>query len=312
MTPATTHHEIPVFLPAGGEELFGVVTRPVGEPAGTAVIIAAAGGFYTSVHVNRLAVEMARRVAGRGYHAMRLDYHGLGESSGSVGLYRMDQPFAEDVDGAVRWFRDQGIERFVLVGSCFGGRAVLEVASRIEGVEGIVMISTPLVDMRQGEGTPARKIVDTSVWRYAARGFRRDVLRRFFPPHSFRRQVRVAWAHLRLGARVGWRRLRGKLAGERSEGLEVNPKAVADIEHLVRRRVPLLLIYGDEDPFLRPIRPGGSRRIEELLAEAGPLAEVRTMRGERAYRYVEGQTGIVDVLDEWLARRPAQVPAAHG
>jgi pimeloyl-ACP methyl ester carboxylesterase len=290
--------------------VFGVVTEPTGEPRGTAALIVMGGGFHTSVHVNRFFVMLARSLAGEGYHAMRIDYHGLGESSGSLSRYRLDEPFAEDMLGAVEWFRGRGIERFILIGSCIGGRTALETASRIAGVDALVMITTPLIDMKQGEGTPARKLVDTGMWRYLARGFRGGVLRRFFPPHSFRRQGRAALSHLRLGARVAWRRLVARIAGERSEGLEINQKVIADLDALVRRGIPVLFIYGSGDPFRKPVDRDGSRRIEEILAAAGRLFEVRTVEGERAYRFVAGQEKIVEMVCDWLVRPSARVPAA--
>jgi pimeloyl-ACP methyl ester carboxylesterase len=310
--PATARDETPVFFPAGPEQVFGVVTEPIGEPRGTAALIVMGGGFHTSAHVNRLAVMLARSLAGDGYHAMRIDYHGLGESSGSLAGYRLDEPFAEDMLGAVEWFRRRGIERFILIGSCIGGRTALETASRIEGVDGVVMITTPLIDMKQGEGTPARKLVDTGVWRYLARGFRGRVVRRFFPPHSFRRQGRVALTHLRLGARVAWRRLVARIAGERSAGLEVNPKVISDLESLVSRRVPVLLVYGTGDPFRWPVESGGSRRIGRIREAAGPLMALRTVEGERAYRFVAGQEQILDMVIRWLAEHRARATVPQG
>jgi pimeloyl-ACP methyl ester carboxylesterase len=310
--PATASDETPLFFPAGPEQIFGVVTEPTGAARGTAALIVMGGGFHTSAHVNRLAVVMARRLAGEGYHAMRIDYHGLGESSGSLGGYRLDEPFADEMLGAVEWFRGRGVDRFVLIGSCIGGRAALETASQVEGVEAVIMITTPLIDMKQGEGTPARKMVDTGFWRYLARGLRPVVVRRFFPPYSFRKQGRVAVSHLRLGARVGWRRVVGRIAGERSEGLDVNPKVIADLEAMVIRKVPVLLVYGTGDPFRRPVEPTGSRRIGRIRTAAGPLITVRTVEGQRAYRFVAGQEKIVEMVSDWLVRPEARLPVARG
>ena len=302
MTESPRYDETPVFFPAGSDQIFGVLTSPLGESRGTAVIIAPAGGFHTATHVNRFPVELARRVAARGYVAMRIDYHGLGESSGSFSGYRLDQPFVDELAGAIRWLRGRGIDRFVVVGLCFGGRGALEVGARLEAVDGLVMITTPLIDMKQGQGTPYRKIVETSVWRYIGKGFRWDVLRRFFPPHSFRKQARVALAHFRTGASVAWRRVRGRLAGERSDGMDVNPRVVAALEALVRRRAPVLFLYGTGDPFRSVVAEGDSRRIAQLLAAAGPLIEVGTVEGERAYDGVAGQSAVLDLIEDWLVR----------
>jgi hypothetical protein len=51
----------------------------------------------------------------------------------------------------------------------------------------------------------------------------------------------------------------------------------------------------------------GSRRVAGILAAAGPLFEVRTVEGERAYRFVAGQEEIVDLVSRWLAGHRARI-----
>ncbi|MDP8957906.1 MAG: alpha/beta fold hydrolase, partial [Actinomycetota bacterium] len=134
--------EIPVFFPAGGETLFGILTRPVGEPKGVGVVLLAVRATF---HRNRVAVLLARRLAGLGFHVLRFDYHGLADSSGTA-TFHLDQPFVEDVEGAVRRMRQEGVERFVLVGQCFGARTALAAAARLDGIAGVVLVALPVLD----------------------------------------------------------------------------------------------------------------------------------------------------------------------
>lgn len=138
----------PVFFPAGGERLFGVFTAPSGDAHGTAVTMLTGGGYITSTHRNRLYVRLARRLAGLGYHSMRFDYRGTGESTGTIDGFLLDQPFVEDVLGAVEWVEGQGVVRHVLVGSCFGARTALAAADHVSGLDSAVLLSAPVRDIR--------------------------------------------------------------------------------------------------------------------------------------------------------------------
>jgi pimeloyl-ACP methyl ester carboxylesterase len=143
----TTSQETPVFFPAGQETLFGILTSPTVEAIGSAVIFLPTGGLLPSPNRNRLAVRFCRRLASEGYHAMRFDYRGVGESTGVARHLRLDEPFVDDVEGAIRWIQGQGIGKYVLVGSCFGARTALAWARRANGVQGIVLISAPVSNL---------------------------------------------------------------------------------------------------------------------------------------------------------------------
>lgn len=296
---ATADKEVPVFLPAGEELLFGVLTRPVAEPRSVAAVILPGGGFHTAVHVNRLSVRLARRLAGDGYHVLRIDYHGLGESSGTLRGYRLDEPFLEDVEASVSWLRKhEGIRRFVIVGGCFGGRTALAAAPRIVGLEAIVVLTAPLVDLGMGEGSAARRAAQGSMLRYWARGLRPVVLRSFLSPRSFRRQARVARTHVRVGVRAARQRITDRRA---LDGRVVSPGVVRELEALDRHGIPALFVYGDRDPFREPFA-GGSEHVSRLLKEARGRIEVATVEGTRAYRLVAGQEEILDMVPRWLGR----------
>jgi pimeloyl-ACP methyl ester carboxylesterase len=293
--------ETTAFFPAGREQLFGIITSS-GTSNGTAVVAVAGGGHHTSAHLARLSVRLCRRAAERGYPALRFDYHGVGESTGDLSEYRFSSPFVEDLAAALRWARAEGMTRFVPVGLCFGARTALAAAASDPEIVGIVPVSLPLGDLRQGEGTPARRTEQMGPWRLLASGLRPQVLRGFFRARSFRRQVRTAATHLRVAARTLGRRVRPGAADRDSNESGVSPGLVRDLAALATRGVPMLFVYGEEDPFYRQFLQASERELAPILRHAGSLMRVLTVpEAVRPYENVSGQERMLEGIDGWLA-----------
>jgi pimeloyl-ACP methyl ester carboxylesterase len=84
----------------------------------------------------------AGEAAGRGYAALTFDFRGYGETGGSKDIAHIDR----DLAAAVRYLREEGYKRVILVGASMGGTAALKVAARDEFkglVAGVVAVSAP-------------------------------------------------------------------------------------------------------------------------------------------------------------------------
>jgi len=84
----------------------------------------------------------ASEVAGQGYAALTFDFRGYGESGGSKDVAHIDR----DLAAAVRYLRERGYQRAILVGASMGGTAALKVAARDEFkglVVGVAAVSAP-------------------------------------------------------------------------------------------------------------------------------------------------------------------------
>ncbi|MGK5627801.1 alpha/beta hydrolase [Streptomyces sp. URMC 123] len=149
--PATAYDERPCYLDADGERLFAVVTEPVGEPSGTGVLLLSGGVYVLSTNRNRMFVTLARRLAGRGHRVLRLDYRGVGESTGVISDYALDSPNPADVSAAVACLTEAGSRRIAAVGSCFGARAALHTLAGHPALESLVLLSPPVGDAGRGE-----------------------------------------------------------------------------------------------------------------------------------------------------------------
>ena len=125
----TSRSETPFYFPVGDETLFGILTEPSGDPSGTVAVLLRGAAQGPSAGRNQASARMCRRFAEEGMHAVRFDYRGVGDSTGTVERFRLDQPFEDDLKGATGWLRDRGMDRFALVGTCFGARTALACAA---------------------------------------------------------------------------------------------------------------------------------------------------------------------------------------
>ncbi len=148
MTSAgSTYDEEAMFFPCGEDHLFGVLTSPRRDPRGVVALLLWGSGPLPSFGTNQIRARLARRLAGSGYHTMRIDYPGVGDSTGTASEGdRLDNPNVEPVLGAASWLRERHLSRTVVVGSCFGARSALASAGRLPDLTAVVLISPPVWD----------------------------------------------------------------------------------------------------------------------------------------------------------------------
>jgi len=149
-TRAQADDEHFVYIPAGADHLFGVLTEPVGKPSGLDVLLLSGGMYTLSTNRNRMFVDLARDLAGHGHRVLRFDYHGVGESTGVIGPYALSDPNPADVAGAVECLPGEGRNDLVLVGCCYGGGAAMHTLADDPRVRSMVLMAPPLGDEGRG------------------------------------------------------------------------------------------------------------------------------------------------------------------
>jgi alpha/beta superfamily hydrolase len=159
-----------VFFPAAGETLFGVFA-PAERPRipDLAVVVLPEAIPAGMRGQNAVMVHLARAVTDGGYASFRLDYHGTGESAGPLPVVRRDDPFLDDVEGAVEWLRAQGYRRFVVAGSCFGAHTALLAVPGRPHICGVALLSC-LIAAAHDRGAPPSQLVLQSVAEAGERG----------------------------------------------------------------------------------------------------------------------------------------------
>lgn len=111
-----------LIFPCAGEQLLGIVSRSA-QPLEHGVLIVVGGPQYR-VGSHRQFLLLSRRLAADGYPALRFDYRGMGDSSGSARAFEM---VSEDIAAAIDAFMQAcpTVRRVVLWGLCDAASAAL-------------------------------------------------------------------------------------------------------------------------------------------------------------------------------------------
>lgn len=303
--------ETPLWFPAGSDTLFGILSRPPGAARDTTVVTLSGGGTSApSPNRNRLSVRLGRELAARGFPTLRFDYHGIGESGGTLdGPPSVDDPYLDDLDGAVRVVRDGGADRIAILGFCFGSRTALSYAPTLPGLQAMVLESPPLRDLPLGDEPGVRLAERVGVWEGLRRALRPRTFRGLF--HPARRHAYALYARGKLRSAAGPLR---RLAGRRPPDVEwLTDNFVEPLRKLGRRRVPVLLIYGTEDHHYEDFVVARDRgRLGKVLEES-PTTEVAVVEGlVHGLTRVEIQDRVAELALDWLTRHAGGPSAPDG
>ena len=285
---STGVRERPVFFPAEGNNLFGVLTEPEEPGNGVGVLLIQGGDTVNvSLHRNRLAVRLARSLAADGYTCLRFDFHGLGESSGDIGTLHLHNPFTEDAVAAAEVLHQSGIDDLVLVGACFSARTALSSAPLIRGVRAVVMATPPVAGYGRDDAMAERLSREWSWSDFVRKAARLETLANLARPSHRQAYSRFARSKLR-GAR--------RPAGGDPTLRWVSPMLLDPLDTMVQNDVPVLVVFGDKDPLLGEWQRASAGRLGRILERAGDLIEVV----DDLPGVVHGFLG-VDVQDRFLA-----------
>ena len=126
------------FIGSTGQALDARLERPVDTPLAYAI----ASHCFTCSKDTITVFRISRLLAAKGIAVLRFDFTGLGNSAGDFAASSFTTDVA-DVRAAADFLRDNYAAPTLLVGHSLGGTAMLEAATEIESVKGIVTIASP-------------------------------------------------------------------------------------------------------------------------------------------------------------------------
>lgn len=262
--------EEPAFFPAGAETLFGIVSRPVQAEIDVCVIALAGGGYTGTTTRYAPPVVMSRRLAERGYRALRFDYHGVGESTGDVPRFTLSTLFRADVEGAVRFAVEQDLGKIVLLGYCFGARTAMAAIPALKDVSGAVLLSPPLQDYDQEtfdgflDTSSARDLLKKGLSASVLRGLRDPERRKMY------RRAATQWTRRRMGKDPSPRE---------DEHRWISPRYLEPLRILAERRLPTLVIYGNQDDYYEDFLRARDGEVGRIVSRPGSRIDVETIDG---------------------------------
>jgi pimeloyl-ACP methyl ester carboxylesterase len=131
---------MPLYFGTAQRRLFGIYSPPLGAAAAgrAAVLCYPWGQEYLRIH--RSLRQLAGMLCTGGYHVLRFDYFGTGDSSGDM-LETDLKGWEQDIETAMEELKDtSGVRRLTLVGVRLGATLAARVAARHVGeVEALVL-----------------------------------------------------------------------------------------------------------------------------------------------------------------------------
>jgi alpha/beta superfamily hydrolase len=140
--------EFPVWIPVGEERLSATITVPDGEPRGLVLLMPGGGGAPRS-HRYAMFTTVARELAPRGIASARMDWQGIGDSTGRAS-YRFHALPGEAAAEIARFaMKATGTSTFGMAGNCGGARTALLTLPMIpEASSAVLMMLKPLTGTR--------------------------------------------------------------------------------------------------------------------------------------------------------------------
>jgi alpha/beta superfamily hydrolase len=137
---------IPFYFGSDDQRLYGVYEAALnsGATSQAAVLCNPVGNEY--IHAHRTMRNLSSRLSKAGFHVLRFDYYGTGDSSGDS-HEGSPRRWCEDINAAISELKEMtGAVRISLIGLRFGANLAAQVAARTPGVIDSLALWEPLAD----------------------------------------------------------------------------------------------------------------------------------------------------------------------
>ena len=306
-----------------GNQLRGMLHEPdLGEERGVCVLLLPPG-IKGRVGPHRLYLKIAERFVAMGFHVLRFDFYGLGDSEGEIDerllsdMYNTIQSgrYVDDTIAAMDWMKTNcKVERFVGSGLCGGSISALLTAARDPRIVSMLALSIP-VAFDGGEANWARFATSRQL-----AGIRRGYFKRLVKPESW-----IRFLTGKTSYHVLWRSLQQMLPGPSRASATTSTPARPDVATVTPKddtkpRFPpaflkfvgskrrMLLIFSGKDRLIWEFEEKFAARHRSELEPLRDYFEVKTI--ENANHVLSDPVWVRQMLDmaaAWLNQvHPAQ------
>jgi len=278
----TAMDEQSILIP-GGVELHSVYQAPDAANDRHAGIVFIHGWSGYGIGPHRMFINAARRLTADGFHCVRLDLRGRGDSLGDERTADLDG-MIDDTLSAVHLLRERGVQDVYVLGICSGGNVSLGAASLDKSLAGLVLWSTPLFAPYKARTEELRR-TGFFLAEYVRKAFRRET-----------------WAKLAAGAinfRIIIRILLGKGRGSPAPKSQRNPKdSLRDImTELKGFPGRMIFIYGSADDEAA----GAPEFYRQYCQQNAIPAVFHTVQGaNHSYYSIDWEREVIDKTVNWL------------
>ncbi len=275
------------FRNTRGETLHGMLHAPSAEVRRGVCILLLSPGIKGRVGPHRLYLKLAGPFVAAGFHVLRFDYYGLGDSEGTLGervmadMYNSIQGgrYIEDTIAAMDWMaKHHGISRFVGSGLCGGSISALLTAQADPRVEALLGIGLPSTL----EGGPQN--VDRFMTRGQLRREGQSYLRKILRPDAWKRFLsgRSGYGLIVRALKELVLPTQAKPAAQVATDAvpdNVNPLFAPAFRAMLEARRPILLNFSSGDRHRFNFGEKFEERYAEVIARIGHPYELQLIEG---------------------------------
>jgi len=296
-----------------GLALHGLLHEPDAGSARGVCVLLLSPGIKGRVGPHRLYLKLSERLRSSGFHVLRFDYHGLGDSEGELServladMYNSIQGgrYVGDTIAAMDWMqRILGIRRFVGSGLCGGSISALITAEVDRRIECLVGIGLPTV-LEGGPENWARAVTQHQVAAMSDRYFSKITdPKAWMRLLSGKSSYRVIWRVIRDRVRFRARPADDVSPTPKAEVDNTNPRFASAFMAMLQTGRPMLLYYSGADRLRAQFAENFESHHEDWLKRYRQLYEVRVV--DDANHILSDPAWVAALLDgaeEWLAAR---------
>lgn len=275
------------FANARGEMLHGMLHAPPPALRRGVCILLLSPGIKGRVGPHRLYLKLAGPLAAAGFHVLRFDYYGLGDSEGTLGervmadMYNSIQGgrYVDDTIAAMDWMaKHHGISRFVGSGLCGGSISALLTAQADRRVDSLLGIGLPST-LEGGQQN-----FDRFITRGQLRREGQSYLRKLLRPEAWKRFLSGKSGY-RLIARAVTELVLPKKAkappAAAADGVtdNANPLFAPAFRAMLAARRPILLHFSSGDRHRFNFGEKFEERFADAIARIGHPYELQLIEG---------------------------------
>ncbi len=270
-------HEKPFVFENKQQKLFGILHEPDGRQKQTAVIFLHGWGTYR-IGPHRIFVEAARAFASAGFPCLRFDFRGRGESEGDVAETTLLDMIDDAKQAVKEMLKRDGISQVVLLGLCSGGEVAVGTAASDSNVNGLVLLSTPLLGRQAVVKDDVRKTANSA----------KNYWQKLFLP--------VTWRKI-FSFRVNYRAVFKVLFGHFHHVTNDKPlKEAGLLEAFKSYKGACLFIYGGKDPEAY----SSENAYRKVCANNGKVVFKSIPDANHNFYSVAWKQGLISQVSEWL------------
>lgn len=228
---------------------------------------------------------------------MRLDYAGIGDSTGEAVCHELEKPATDELRAAFDLLTSRGAEDFIVVGTCYGSRTALVGSAEEPRVRSVHLLVPPIGSGNKGMGGAEHLAEFGTPVSLAKKAFSRRVLRRVLNDGRSRAMARRVIS-LKVSSLFG--RSNGDQRAN-DETVYVSEDFHRPLRRLLERKVPIKIMFGEDDFFRTEFESAREGRLGPLLDAHSDRLDIEVVPGiVRGFLTIQVQDQCIESVLSWV------------